>query len=74
VLVEITRFTSPCVNVRDAFLDGAYSRVSQKRHPGWSRVYARVHVSGAIAAGDSVERLSREEAARHASGGLGGSA
>jgi MOSC domain-containing protein YiiM len=62
------------VNVRDAFLDGAYSRVSQKRHPGWSRVYARVHVSGAIAAGDSVERLSREEAARHASGGLGGSA
>jgi MOSC domain-containing protein YiiM len=64
-LVEITRFTSPCTNVRGAFLDGAYARVSQTRHPGWSRVYARVHVPGAIAAGDSVERLTRDEAARH---------
>jgi MOSC domain-containing protein YiiM len=74
VLVEITRFTSPCVNVRNAFLDGAYGRVSQKRHPGWSRVYARVHVSGAIRAGDSVERLTRDEAARHMPAGRGGSA
>ena len=57
VLVQITRFTSPCLTVRAAFLDGAYSRVSEKRHPGWSRVYARVLVPGEIAAGDRVERL-----------------
>jgi MOSC domain-containing protein YiiM len=72
VVVEITRFTSPCVNVRAAFLDGAYSRVSEKRHPGWSRVYARVLAPGAIAAGDPVERLTPAEAARRLALGLGG--
>jgi MOSC domain-containing protein YiiM len=72
VLVQITRFTSPCVNVRAAFLDGTYSRVSQKRHPGWSRVYARVLVPGDIAAGDPVERLTPADVARHLAVGLGG--
>ena len=38
VVVQITRFTSPCMTIRDSFLDGAYARVSQQRHPGWSRV------------------------------------
>ncbi len=72
VLVQITRFTSPCFNVRGAFLDGAYSRVSQKRHPGWSRVYARVLVPGEIAAGDPAARLTPAEVARHLAVGLGG--
>jgi MOSC domain-containing protein YiiM len=72
VLVQVTRFTSPCVNVRAAFLDGAYVRVSQKRHPGWSRVYARVLVPGEIAAGDPVERLAPAAVARHLAVGLGG--
>lgn len=72
VLVQITRFTSPCLNVRAAFLDGAYSRVSQKRHPGWSRVYARVLVPGEIVAGDPVVRLTPAEVARHLAVGLGG--
>jgi len=72
VLVQITRFTSPCIKIRAAFLDGAYSRVSEKRHPGWSRVYARVLVPGDIAAGDPVERLSAEQVARHLAVGLGG--
>jgi MOSC domain-containing protein YiiM len=65
VLIQITRFTSPCETVRAAFLDGAYSRVSETRHPGWSRVYARVVVPGEIAAGDRVERLGLAEAAPH---------
>src|SRR5215468_3438420 len=72
VLVQITRFTSPCLNIRASFLDGAYSRVSEKRHPGWSRVYARVLVPGEIAAGDPVERLSPVEVARHLAVGFGG--
>jgi MOSC domain-containing protein YiiM len=72
VLVQITRFTSPCLNVRTAFLDGTYARVSEKRHPGWSRVYARVLVPGEIAAGDPVERLTPAEVARHLAVGLGG--
>jgi len=72
VLVQVTRFTSPCLNIRASFVDGTYSRVSQKRHPGWSRVYARVLVPGEIAAGDPVERLSPAEVARHLAVGLGG--
>ena len=72
VLVQITRFTSPCLTVRGAFLDGAYSRVSEKQHPGWSRVYARVLVPGEIVTGDPVERLTPAEAARHLAVGLGG--
>ena len=74
VLVQITRFTSPCLMVRGAFLDGAYSRVSETRHPGWSRVYARVLVPGEIAPGDPIERLTPAEVARHLAVGLGGSA
>jgi MOSC domain-containing protein YiiM len=39
-----------------------YSRVSQKRHPGDSRVYARVLREGPLANGDPVRRLTPEEA------------
>jgi MOSC domain-containing protein YiiM len=62
VVIQITRFTAPCANVRRAFLDGAYARVSEERYPGWSRVYARVLAPGTIAPGDRVERLARAEA------------
>ena len=55
VLIEITRYTTPCFNIRAVFKGGEYSRVSQKRHPGWSRVYARVLEEGLARAGDDVE-------------------
>jgi MOSC domain-containing protein YiiM len=54
VVVEITRFTSPCSNISAAFRDGDSSRVSEKRHPGWSRVYARVLAEGSLTTGDAV--------------------
>lgn len=57
VLLEITRYTTPCFNIRPAFIDGDYSRVSQKRHPGRSRVYARVVETGTLRLGDSVQLL-----------------
>lgn len=57
VLLEVTRYTSPCLNIKPAFSHGDYSRVSEKRHPGWSRVYARVLVPGRIEAGDTVRVL-----------------
>jgi MOSC domain-containing protein YiiM len=57
VLVEVTRYTSPCANIRAAFTGGDYARVSQKRHPGASRVYARVLRTGAIRRGDPVRLL-----------------
>ena len=54
VLLEITRYTTPCVNIRAAFVGGDFARVSQKRHPGFSRVYARVVREGIIRTGDPV--------------------
>ena len=54
LVLEITRYTSPCLNIRPAFSHGDSSRVSQKRHPGWSRVYAQVIVAGRIQTGDPV--------------------
>ena len=62
VLLQVTRYTSPCVNITRAFKDGDYARVSQKRHPGWSRVYARVLVQGTIRHGDPVRLLDEVEA------------
>jgi MOSC domain-containing protein YiiM len=57
VLVEVTRYTSPCSNIRPSFLKGDYARVSQKRHPGDSRVYARVLRTGTLRRGDPVRLL-----------------
>jgi MOSC domain-containing protein YiiM len=54
VLLEVTRYTSPCRNIAGAFADGEYSRVSEKLRPGWSRVYARVLVEGSVRRGDAV--------------------
>jgi MOSC domain-containing protein YiiM len=53
VVVEVTRYTSPCLNIGPAFRNGDYSLVSQKRHPGRSRVYARVITTGTLRRGDS---------------------
>ena len=63
VLLQVTRYTSPCVNIARAFMNGDYTRVSQKRHPGWSRVYARVLAPGSIRPGDPVRLLDEVEAA-----------
>jgi MOSC domain-containing protein YiiM len=57
VLVQVTRYTSPCLNIRGSFKDGEFARVSQKRHPGWSRVYARVLVEGTIRRDDPARLL-----------------
>ena len=57
VLVEVTRYTSPCFNIKTCFTDGDVSRVSQKHHPGWSRVYARVLRAGTIRQGDAIRLL-----------------
>ena len=54
VVIEVTRYTAPCSNIKQSFAGGDISRVSQKRHPGWSRVYARVLETGAIKQGDPV--------------------
>jgi MOSC domain-containing protein YiiM len=57
VLLEVTRYTSPCMNIRASFRGGDYARVSQKQHPGASRVYARVVRTGTVRRGDPVRLL-----------------
>jgi MOSC domain-containing protein YiiM len=48
VEVQITSYTFPCTNVQDSFADGIFTRISQKVHPGMSRLYARVLRAGEL--------------------------
>ena len=62
VVIQVTRYTAPCLNITGSFRDRDYARVSQKRHPGDSRVCARVLREGALASGDAARVLSDREA------------
>jgi MOSC domain-containing protein YiiM len=63
VLLEVTRYTTPCQTIRGVFKGGDIARVSHKAHPGWSRVYARVLVEGLIRRDDPVRLLDAVQAA-----------
>jgi MOSC domain-containing protein YiiM len=54
VTLEIVSYTAPCEHNARWFLNRDYSRISQKRHPGWSRLYARVLSEGRVRVGDAV--------------------
>ena len=60
VLIEVTRYTSPCFKIQTNFVGRDFSRVSQKLHPGGSRVYARVLSEGMIRQGDTVRLVHQE--------------
>lgn len=57
VTVEITAYAPPCQTIRNSFLDQRFARIAQKKHPGWSRLYARVLTEGLIRVGDPVRVL-----------------
>ena len=57
VEIEITHYASPCAKNSRWFKDGKFSRISQDRHPGEARVYARVLEGGPLKPGDPVELL-----------------
>jgi MOSC domain-containing protein YiiM len=57
VRLEITKAADPCPKIASSFLEGEFSRVSAKVHPGWSRLCARVVSEGTIAVGDRVAYL-----------------
>jgi MOSC domain-containing protein YiiM len=57
VEIEITDYASPCSTIEASFSDGQFGRVAQRRHPGWSRVLARVLNRGQIRIGDDVVLL-----------------
>ena len=52
VLLEVTRYTTPCSNITGSFADGDSDRILQDIHAGWSRVYARVLQPGEVRIGD----------------------
>ncbi|NTU81028.1 MAG: MOSC domain-containing protein [Chloroflexales bacterium] len=57
VELEITGFVTPCSNIEQSFAGGAFKRISEKLHPGWSRLYAKVLGEGVAHVGDRVEHL-----------------
>ena len=57
VVLEVTSYTAPCKNIIPSFRDGDFTRISQKLHPGESRVYARVLRPGLLRTGDPVRLL-----------------
>lgn len=59
-LIELTYHTPPCQKVAGGFKDRDFTRVSEKRHPGWSRVYAKVLQEGAVREGDPVVEAAPE--------------
>ena len=54
VRLLITNYASPCEKIASCFLNEDMTRISQKRHPGWSRVCARVLESGIVRIGDPI--------------------
>jgi len=65
VHLEVVSFTEPCKHNGRWFFNDNFMRISQDRHPGWSRLYARVLAEGVVRTGDTVtvepagERISR---------------
>ena len=57
VVVEISSYTSPCKNIAASFRGGEFKRISQKTHPGDSRLYARILRPGRLAVGQPVRLL-----------------
>jgi MOSC domain-containing protein YiiM len=57
VRLLVTKYASPCESIAHAFLAGDSTRISQKLHPGWSRVYCRVLSGGLVRVGDPVSLI-----------------
>jgi MOSC domain-containing protein YiiM len=62
VVVQIIRYTAPCSNIA-SFKHSDYAHVSQKPHPGDSRVYVRVVRESRLATGNPLRILPADEAA-----------
>lgn len=57
VVLEFASYAAPCQIIAASFSDGRVVRVSEKAHPGWSRLYARVVKEGTLRVGDRVRIL-----------------
>lgn len=54
VEIEVTWYATPCEKNARWFRDGKFGRISETRHPGWARLYARVVRGGKVKTGDEV--------------------
>jgi len=54
VRLQIVSYCAPCDLNACWFRDRVIERISQKTHPGWSRLYARVLAEGVVRPGDEV--------------------
>jgi len=52
--LQITAPAPPCKTIADSFTERAFRRISEKLHPGWSRLYASVLAQGEARPGDAV--------------------
>jgi len=57
VVIQISSYTAPCRTIAASFLHGRFMRISQKKYPGWSRLYARVIKTGFLQTGQPVIQL-----------------
>jgi len=62
VEAEVTAYATPCSKNAGWFIDGKFSRMHQRSHPGESRVYARVLKGGTTRTGDEVALVTKESA------------
>ncbi len=50
--LEVASYVTPCRTIAAYFTDARFKRISEERHPGWSRLYARVLRPGLLRVGD----------------------
>lgn len=60
-LIEITDYAQPCRTIAKYFMGRKYGRISQKRYPGTSRLYARVLQAGEVDLGMAISITSSRE-------------
>ena len=57
VVIELTKSAPPCTTIADSFVGRNSNRISEKKHPGWSRMYAKVLHGGTVTVGDQITVL-----------------
>lgn len=55
IRLRVESYAAPCEAIATSFAGRAFTRIAQKLHPGWSRVYASVLSPGRVKVGDAVE-------------------
>ena len=62
VIIEITSYAGPCPTIAASFTGGKFKRISEKKYPGTSRLYARILQTGLLRRGQTVRVLNHEVA------------